>query len=161
MDIEDHVMTEIGRAQELAVAGERDRARGAFEKLWEQVEEAGDPLHVVTLAHFAADVQDDPARELEWDLRALDAVPALTDARAQRHHPSLRVAGFLPSLHLNAAAAYAKLGNAAAAAEHLDRAQLHCRHLADDDYGRMIRDAITRLRGEIPTPGEGRGAHTC
>ncbi len=48
---------------------------------------APDALHIVSLAHYMADVQDDPAQELCWDLRALDASDSLTDARAQEHHP--------------------------------------------------------------------------
>lgn len=49
------------------------------------------------------DLQEDALQELDWDLRALNAAGKLTDERVQKFHPSLTVAGFLPSLHLNVA----------------------------------------------------------
>jgi hypothetical protein len=117
--------------------------------VWEEISAAPDALHIVSLAHYMADVQDDPAQELCWDLRALDAADSLTDARAQEHHASLQVAGFYPSLHLNLAADYRKLGRDAEAVEHLTKAEASVGTLADDGYGRMIRGAIERLRAEL------------
>ena len=79
----DPVMTQIAQAQELASSGNRAGARSAFQKMWEEISAAPDALHIVSLAHYMADVQDDPAQGLCWDLRALDAADSLTDARAQ------------------------------------------------------------------------------
>ncbi|NMD59713.1 UNVERIFIED_ORG: hypothetical protein FNL38_101262 [Nocardia globerula] len=143
----DPVMNRIMQAQELASSGDRAGARSAFENVWRDV--GTDPLHVVTLAHYMADVQDDPADELRWDLRALQAADSLTDARAQEHHSTLQVAGFYPSLHLNLAADYNKLGRVAEAHEHLTKAEDAAGTLTDDGYGRMIRGAIARLRAEF------------
>ncbi len=54
----------------LSHAGERDAARGVFSAVWEEIGgEAGYPFHRCALAHAMADVQDDPADELVWDLR--------------------------------------------------------------------------------------------
>jgi hypothetical protein len=142
-------MRRIAAAQELAAAGDWDGARAAFENVWADIGEDGDPLHVVSLAHYMADLHDDPRAELEWDLRALRAAGRLTDERAQRYHGSLSVRGFLPSLHLNVAAAYAKLGERDAAARHLADAEAALPALADDGYGRMIRDGIERLRAQL------------
>ena len=143
----DPVMNRIMQAQELASSGDRAGARSAFENVWRDV--GTDPLHVVTLAHYMADVQDDPADELAWDLRALEAADSLTDARAQKHHASLQVAGFYPSLHLNLAADYKKLGRDTEAHLHLTQAQNAVGALGDDEYGHMIRSGIERLRAEL------------
>jgi hypothetical protein len=145
----DEVMQRIATAQELAMAGDREGARAAFAAVWDDVGEAGDALHVVSLAHYMADVQDDPRAELEWDRRALRAVERLTDERTGQHHTSLSVRGFLPSLHLNLAADHAKLGDRDAALQHLAAAEAAAPVLADDGYGRMIRGGIARLRAQL------------
>ncbi|MDV7085443.1 hypothetical protein GXW84_14385 [Rhodococcus sp. IEGM 248] len=153
MDTPDAVMARIAQGQELAVAGDREGARRIFEEVWDALAGPGDdtpdPLHVVTLAHYMADVQTDPAEELRWDLRALHAADSLTDDRARQHHSSLRVAGFYPSLHLNVAAAHHALGQSSEARHHLDRAAQSCEHLAESGYGRTIRGAVERLRAEL------------
>lgn len=102
-----------------------------------------------TLAHYLADLYDDPAESLVWDVRALDAADALTDERAREHHESLRVAGFYPSLHLNLADDFRRLGSFRAATEHLDRAQDHLSALPDDPYGDTIRTAVHEMRRAI------------
>ena len=153
MDTPDAVMARIAQGQELAVAGDREGARRIFEEVWDALAGAGDatpdPLHVVTLAHYMADVQTDPAEELRWDLRALTAADSLTNHRARQHHSLLQVAGFYPSLHLNVAAAHHALGQSSEARHHLDRATQSCEHLTDNGYGRMIRAAVERLRAEL------------
>ncbi|WP_296388647.1 hypothetical protein [Williamsia sp.] len=93
-------------------------------------------------AHHLADLYDDPARALMWDVRALDAADALTDDWAQHHHASLQVAGFYPSLHLNLADNLRRLGSFDAAAEHLAAARERASALPDGDYGALIRGAI-------------------
>ncbi|TQF69387.1 hypothetical protein FK531_11700 [Rhodococcus spelaei] len=149
MSATDQVMADVAAAQELANGGDRAGARTAFAELWERVGPDGDPLHRVTLAHYMADVQDDPAEELAWDLRALDAADSLTDERAQAHHSSLQVRGFYPSLHLNLAADYVKVGDEDAARAHLDAAESVSSALADDGYGATIRGGISRLREQL------------
>ena len=153
MDTPDAVMARIAQGQELAVAGDREGARRIFEEVWDALggpgDDTPDPLHVVTLAHYMADVQTDPAEELRWDLRALHAADSLTDDRTRQHHSSLRVAGFYPSLHLNVAAAHHALGQSSEARHHLDRAAQSCEHLAENGYGRTIRGAVERLRAEL------------
>lgn len=152
MENSDNVMAQIGRGQELAIAGDAEGARHLFAEVWGALgvpEGTRDPLHIVTLAHYMADVQTDPAEELRWDLRALEAADALTDDRAQRHDASLQVAAFYPSLHLNVAAAHLALGHVPEARFHLDRATEESHHLAEDGYGNTIRGAIARLHHRI------------
>lgn len=145
-------MTAIAAAQEQA-ATDPDGALAALAAVWAEIGgEGGDPLHVVTLAHYAADLEDDPRRELEWDEAALRAAGRLTDERAQQHHATLHVRGFLPSLHLNLAADHAKLGGQEAARAHLAEAEATLDALADDGYGAMIRAGVARLRAELSAP---------
>lgn len=93
----------------------------------------GGPLHRCVLAHHLADLQDDVAAELDWDLRALDLAGDV-DAR-----------GFTASLQLNVADAYRRLGDVAAARTHATLALAACSELEDDGYGRMIRAGVARL----------------
>ncbi|MFC9897414.1 hypothetical protein ACFVMC_27305 [Nocardia sp. NPDC127579] len=143
--ISDPTMDAIMRAVTLGREGETGQARTALTELWATLGPQGDPLHRCTLAHFLADLQPDPAQALVWDVRALDAADSLTNERARQHHSSLDVAGFYPSLHLNLADNYRRLGSfdAAHAALAATRACLHT--LADDAYGNTIRTAVDEI----------------
>lgn len=149
----DAMMTRIGQAVMLHHAGDREEARGRFLDLWGEIGDGGDALHRCTLAHYMADTQDDPADELAWDLRALSAAEELTDGRLAAPHQSLAVRAFYPSLHLNLAADYAKLGRAEAARTHLRRARGAAGALADDRYGDGVRAAIGRLELRLQDSG--------
>ena len=92
-----------------------------------------------------ADVQDDAAEELKWDLRALEAADSLTDERAAHAGVASPVAGFYPSLHLNLAECYRKLGDLQRAREHVRRGIAAVGTLGDDSYGRMIKGGLDRL----------------
>lgn len=146
---DDPVMARIMRAQQRAVDGDRAAAAELMGAVWADIGPEGDPLHAVTVAHYLADLQEDPADELEWDLRALRAADSLTDERARRYHHSLAVRGFYPSLHLNLAADYAKLGDPASARRHLDRAEAALSDLPAGGYADTIVGAVARLRVEI------------
>ncbi|MFF2848182.1 hypothetical protein ACFVT5_17955 [Streptomyces sp. NPDC058001] len=159
---EDVTMTRIGQAVMLHHGGDREEARDRFLALWAAIGEDGDALHRCTLAHYMADTQDDPSDELAWDLRALSAAEELTDGRLARHHQSLAVRAFYPSLHLSLAADYVKLGRPDAARSHLRQSHGALDALGDDSYGDGIRAALTRLAlqldegsGEPGSSGEG------
>ncbi|MEU9288222.1 hypothetical protein AB0D57_26845 [Streptomyces sp. NPDC048275] len=141
----DAMMTRIGQVVMLHHGGDREEARGRFLDLWAEIGEDGDPLHRCTLAHYMADTQDDPSDELAWDLRALSAAEELTDGRVVEHDQSLAVRAFYPSLHLNLAADYVKLGRSDAARSQLRRARGAVGALGDDRYGDGVRAAIGRL----------------
>nr|WP_240687376.1 hypothetical protein [Amycolatopsis suaedae] len=131
-------MTAIATAMR---AGDRQRLL----ELWDRIGVAGDPLHRCTLAHYLADVHDEAAESLAWDIRALDAADTLTDERAQRHDGALRVRGFYPSLHLNLADDYRRLGAFGPARRHLDAARERVADLPDGDYGELIRAGIEHV----------------
>ncbi|MEU5365077.1 hypothetical protein ABZ354_16645 [Streptomyces sp. NPDC005925] len=155
----DAVMTRIGQVVMLHHAGDREEAQRRFLDLWAEIGEDGDPLHRCTLAHYMADTQDDPADELAWDLRALTAAGEIADDRVAPQDGALAVRSLYPSLQLNLAADYLKLGHGRAARAHLRRARVASEFLADDGYGNGVRAAIgrleTRLREDGPADGPG------
>ncbi len=138
-------MIAIGRGIELNQQGQREAARALFESLWAQLGPDGDPLARCGLAHSMADAQEDPHEELRWDLLALEAADAVTDHDTQVAGMATPAAALYPSLHLNLADVYHRLGDPGRAREHLERGRGAARTLGDDPYGRMIRDAFDRL----------------
>ncbi|MET9826912.1 MULTISPECIES: hypothetical protein [Streptomyces] len=152
----DAVPTRIGQVVMLHHAGDREEARHRFLGLWAEIGEHGDPLHRCTLAHYLADTQDDPEEELAWDLRALSAAEELTEDRlADRHAATPAARALYPSLHLNLAADYDRLGDTEAARLHLRRARGAAESLAPGRYGEGVRASIDRL--EMRLDGAGRG----
>jgi hypothetical protein len=145
----DPVMTRIGEAVGLGHAGDAAAARRRFADIWEDVGADGDPLHRCALAHYAADVQEDPAEELRWDRLALAAADEVGADRAQALHPVLDVAAFYPSLHLNLADVHRRLGDAGQAGHHLEQARAALGGLPDDGYGRMIRGGVERCAARL------------
>lgn len=126
--------------------GQREAARHLFAQIWDEINgEQGDPLHVCVLAHAMADVQDDVHEELVWDQRALTAADQLTEFRVAEAGVMLPVAGLYPSLHLNLAECYRKLGDLGRAREHLQLAQTGIGALGDDEYAQLIRGGLDRL----------------
>ncbi|UNO38710.1 hypothetical protein [Streptomyces sp. MST-110588] len=103
---EDVVLTRIGQAIMLHHGGDREEARNRLSDLWEEVGSRGNPFHRCALAHYLADTQDDPADELAWDLRALEAAERFTwygDAAASAVGGAPAgepAAGSLPAGHL-------------------------------------------------------------
>ena len=142
-------METITTAVVLGRDGDKESARHDLLAIWKQIGLAGDPFHRCTLAHYLADLYEDPAAALMWDVRALDAAEILSDDRAQQYHASLHVAGFYPSLYVNIADNLRRLGSFDAATEHIENAEQHTASLNDDAYGDMIRAAISEVRQAI------------
>ncbi|MFF6850147.1 hypothetical protein [Streptomyces antimycoticus] len=133
----DAVLTRIGQAVMLHRGGDREEARNRLAALWQEIERDGAPFHRCALAHYLADTQDDPLDELIWNLRALAAADGFTGALAPR--------AFVPSLHLNVATGYLKLGQEEAARGQLALARAAAGALGEDPYGDGVRAAILRL----------------
>jgi len=144
----DAIMTRMGEGLALSQQGQRDAARTLWEELWASVGQEGDSLHRCALAHHLADVQDDPAAELDWDLRALEAADALSGERAAEAGVA-SVAVLYPSLHLNLGDVYLRLGDMAAAWQHLEAGTTAAAALADDGYGAMIKRGLQGLRERL------------
>jgi hypothetical protein len=137
------------RIQEAAALDDQDDARDELAEIWDELGPSGDPLHRCALAHAMADLQDDPSDELKWDLRALDAAGLISDERAREAGMVATVVSFQPSLHLNIAEAYRKLGEPWDARDHLDLGLAAVDALPDDGYGRMIRAGLERLAARL------------
>jgi tetratricopeptide (TPR) repeat protein len=149
--VSDATLARINQGVQLHhVQGERAAARDVFTRIWDEIGgERGDPLHVCVLAHAMADVQDDVNQELVWDQRALAAADLLSDARVAEAGVALPVAGLYPSLHLNLAECYRKLGDLDRAREYLQRAQAGIGALGDDEYGQLIKGGLDRLAQQL------------
>lgn len=145
----DPIMEAIGRAVMTGQNGDKAAARATLLELWSEIGVVGDPLHRCTLAHSMADLYEDAAQALAWDVRALDAADAATDERVQAHHAGLQIAGFYPSLHLNLADDYRRLGSFAAAEAHLDEADKSASHLPEGPYGDLILSGIKGVAAAI------------
>lgn len=149
----DPVMTAIGQAQQLALDGDCERARQSFAALWERVGPDGDPLHRVTLAHSMADLQDDPAEELEWDRRALEAADCLTDERVREYEDALALRTLYPSLYLNLASDCEKLGRLDEAQQYLALVVERLDDLPEGEYSDLVRSGVAALRDLLPPVG--------
>lgn len=149
MTTPDPTMDAIGQAVTEGRAGDTASARRKLLGLWSATGVTGDPLHRCTIAHYLADLHQDPAQALIWDIRALDAADAVTERRVQEHHAGLHIAGFYPSLHLNLADNYRRLGSFEAAVEHISAAKEHAPNLPQDSYGDLLRDAIDQVAEAI------------
>ncbi|TPQ21562.1 hypothetical protein [Streptomyces sporangiiformans] len=145
----DPTMKAIGEAVTEGRAGDIASARHKLLGLWSAIGVTGDPLHRCSLAHYLADLYEDPAQALAWDVRALDAADAVTEQRVQEHHASLHIAGFYPSLHLNLADNYRRLGSFEAATEHINAATEQAPDLPQDPYGDLLRGAIQEVAEAI------------
>lgn len=145
----DETMAAITRAVELGRAGSAAAARDALLAIWKSIGPQGDPLHRCTLAHYLADLYDDAAQALAWDIRALDAADSLSNDRAQRYSPGIDVRGFYPSLHLNLADNYRRLSSFEAAEREIDSARACLDTLGDDTYGAIVRRAVTEVAAAI------------
>ncbi|MFC7327890.1 hypothetical protein [Marinactinospora rubrisoli] len=149
MTDEDPTMRRIADAITLHRDGDAAGARQRFAEIWADISPDGDTFHQCVLAHYMADLQDDLRDELVWDLRALAAADASSDDRVKRYDSSLDLRGFYPSLYVNLADDYHRLGDHAKARAHLDQAEAHADTLRNDGYGDTIRSAIRRLAAEL------------
>jgi hypothetical protein len=120
----------------------------ALEMLWAGLD-ADDRFCRCVAAHYLADAQTDPREELRWDQLALAAA---TDASAEEFAdamPGITRASFMPSLHLNLAASYERIGDIARARDHAAAARSTASALPATELGELTRTAIERLAGRL------------
>lgn len=125
--------------------GKRHEATTRFLSLWETLE-LHDHFHRCVLAHYLADAQDNPETELHWDVLALEMATAASPDEFDSRFPGMTLASFFPSLHLNLAASYEKLGRMSDAAKHAEYAHQAAHALPDSPLGHMTAQAIARIR---------------
>jgi hypothetical protein len=149
----DRIMLRFGEGLAASQNGNGDLARLIFGSLWTEVGDQGDPFHRCAIAHAMADVQVDVLNELAWDLAALDAAQALTDERLQAAGVQGTARSLRPSLNLNLADVYRRLGRPAEARHHVWVGLTNVDALADDGYGTMIRDGLVRIQQQLDGDG--------
>ena len=118
--------------------------------LWPEVNAANDTFARCFLAHSLADVQDGAREELRWDVIALDAGQAVTEEQAAEGEIPGGRRGLLPSLHLNLAESYLRVGDEERARNHYRMGLEFVPFLGDDSYGDGIREAFGTYAAEHP-----------
>jgi hypothetical protein len=114
--------------------GRPAEAKALFELAWA---ERTDDYDGCVAAHYVARHQATEENTLRWNEEALRLAERVGDDR---------VVGFLPSLLLNLGRSCEVLGDETRARACYDRAASHLDHLPDGPYGRLVRDAIARMR---------------
>jgi len=152
MSATDPFTTDLMAAAAPMRAGDKATSRVRLQALWDRI--AGNSVYEFVLAHQMADAQDDLNEELAWDLRALDSARRCTDADVQRYYPQSSMAAFWPSLHINLAEDYFKLGDLEQSRAHLTLARDFATHLPDDPYAQLIRRGIERLAKNLDKNGQ-------
>lgn len=142
-------MARIARGIEHVQRGERELARRVLQAVWNDLGPDGDPLHRCAAAHSMADVQEHPREELVWDLRALAAAAEISDARVAEAGVDGPAVGFYPSLHLNLADVYRRLGESSFALDHVRLGLAALDGLARNGYLDEIRGSLERIRGAL------------
>ena len=131
----------------LAQTGDRTTGQQALLTCWEQTAPAQHAFRCV-LAHYLADVQTCLDDEVAWDTTALEEYAHLEgDGLAAVGIPD--AAGLAPSLHLNLGDGYLRQGRLADATEQTRAGLASVDVLADDGYGRMVREGLTRLAARV------------
>ena len=144
------VIDEIRTGVRLREAGKPAEARELLTALWPEVNAATDAFARCFLAHSLADVQDDPREELRWDVIALDAGEAVSEGQAAKREIPGGRRGLLPSLHLNLAESYVRVGDEDRASEHYRAGLEMVPFLGDDSYGDSLREAFRTYAAERP-----------
>ena len=133
------ILDAIGEAQ----TGDRATGRRRLLGCWEQTEPSQHAYRCV-LAHYLADVQTTVDDEVSWDRTALEEYAYLGgDDLASVGIPD--ASGLAPSLHLNLGDGYLRQGRLAEASEQVRAGLASVDVLADDGYGRMVREGLGRL----------------
>jgi hypothetical protein len=147
----DSVFHEIHAAIRQREAGKPEDARVVLSALWPRVDAADEPFARCFLAHSLADVQEDPREELRWDLVALEAGEAVTEERARERGVPGGRRGLYPSLHLNLAESYVRVGDEDQARQHYAAGLEFVPYLGQDAYGDSIRGAFIAYAAQHPT----------
>lgn len=135
--------TSIIDAVGVVLGGERHRGQELLLECWRTTTPSQHAERCV-LAHYLADTEVDVQKEVVWDELALDEHRQVEDdALGSIGVPSAR--GFEPSLRLNLADGYFRLGKSNAAREQLAAGQASAEVLGKDGYGSMIRAGLDNL----------------
>lgn len=141
-------MIEIQAAIASLQSGDQDGGRQLLESIWTRIQDKPAPMHECVLAHYMADVQADPLKELAWDKRSLNAAMRCLEAEADGE-PGHLIRDYLPSLNLNLGDVYLRLDDLSAAQRHLAEAQRVVAAAPYTPYIQMIRRDLDRVADRI------------
>jgi tetratricopeptide (TPR) repeat protein len=132
------------------LAGALSGPPGSLETLWDSLAE-NERAEQLIVAHYLADAQANLDSEVRWDELALLLADRVTDKDLQALHPTLTLDGYVPSLQLNLADGYRRLGRFEEAAEALSRSVAYNDRLLrgspeQDAYRELIIHAQQRVR---------------
>lgn len=150
MTQQDETLARIKHAFRLYCRSEVGEGRRLLQELWGELG-PDQAYHRSVTAHYLADTENDPEEELKWDLLALEAVQgAATEPDASKQDPyaaAIRV--FLPSLHLNLADDYRRMGDFEKARHHAEQGMESGGVLGLDHYGQTVRGGLVRVQTQI------------
>lgn len=129
--------------------GDRPQAREELRELWDELGASGDTYHRSVVAHYLADVQDNLQDELTWDLRALETAESASTEAGEAAPALGPVRAFLPSLHLNLADVFRRMGQFDRARDHVERGGELSGTLGLDAYGQTVRSGLIRVQTQI------------
>ena len=148
MDQQDEVLARIKNAFRLYCRAEAAEGRRLLEELWEELG-SDKPYHRAVTAHYLADTQVELEDELKWDLLAMEAAQAVFD-QPEGSSPYLSVVqAFMPSLHLNLADGYRRMGDFDKARHHAEEGAAAAGVLGVDHYGQTVRGGLIRVQAQI------------
>jgi hypothetical protein len=148
MDMTSPEMAEILAAINLT---DKQQSRTLLLELWEKLSPEGAPLQLCTMAHALADTETEIARELEWDLCALEAATGSREPEDREALPGI-LASFFPSMYLSIAEGYRRTGNLDRARRYVACAERRMDVLPDDAYGTLVRGGLRRLQRLLAPP---------
>lgn len=134
---------EVLEVTQSVLSGEHSLATTKFEALWQSL--GDDAFHRCILAHYIADIQANPKDELHWDLEALNAALSAPPASFDGRIAGVNYAAFLPSLHLNAAASFERVGQLPEAKRQAALAATSVATLGASPLADMTRSATARI----------------
>jgi tetratricopeptide (TPR) repeat protein len=145
---QDEVLARIKNAFRLYCRAEVAEGRRLLEELWEELG-PDKPYHRSVTAHYLADTQVELEDELMWDLRAMEAAQAVEDEPPGSSPYAAAVKAFLPSLHLNLADCYRRMGDFDKARHHAEEGAASAGVLGLDHYGQTVRGGLIRVQTQI------------
>lgn len=141
-------MTRIKEAFRLYCRTEVDEGRRRLLELWDELGPEN-AYHRSVTAHYLADTEQELDQELKWDLLALEAAQALAGEPIETTPYAAGVQAFLPSLHLNLADDYRRLGDFDEARRHAEEGVAACHVLGLDAYSQNVRGGLVRVETQI------------
>lgn len=149
MNVTKQTLERIHSAFRLYCRTQASEGRRELVAIWEELEAGGDPFCRCVAAHYLADTQNDLQDELKWDRTALEIAESAVEGLADGDASAARLQAFFPSLHLNLADDYRRLGEFATAREHADRGNELSGGLGIDAYGQRVRAELIRVAAQI------------